>query len=439
MSHRVSLLGLGLYALGLTGCMFFTSPPNTALRTKTEAIAVTVPLDEAGVARWREAGLRMAQDLVKTHPNPWFRVSKEEFHRQATALDRDLPLLNERQIVLRWKLIFAALGDEHTGLWEQSTSTQLWPVLVRIVPAGVFITDAGQGFENLVGGRILKVGGQPVETFIEALKPFSTAAVDSHGTALAAERFPYGWIWLKETGRLPSGFTPSVEVELVDGHIETRNMPLLDRTEVKWTSLKPPAPLLRNIDPQRFYAHRLIENDRTLYIRYRSCRNQPGQESVWAFTGRVQQAVKSAPVERAVVDLRGNGGGNSLLFWRMERWIRRHPAFSRPRGLLVLTDSSTFSSGFMAARNLQSAGGQVVGSEPGQSLNHYGQIRFTELAGLRPAFACSTKAFQYEPGDPTAWKRSLKVDVPLAESREDVLGITDSVLSAALASPFPGK
>lgn len=439
MSRLVSTLALVLTAFGLTGCVFFASLPDTSLKTRAEAEAIVQPLDEAGVARWREAGRRIAHVLAKKHPNPWFRLSEAEFRLQVEGLDRDLPRLSERQAILRWMLIFAALGDEHTCLWEQSTSTQLWPIHIRVAPSGVFISHADQRFKDLRGARIVNVGGQPVEAYLESLEAFQSAPVPSHRAHRAAQSFPYGWIYLKDTGRLPSGVRPELDVEHADGRREIREMPTLDREGVSWTSLHPPIPLLRNADPSRFYTHRLIEEGRTLYIRYRSCRNQAGQESVWAFTGRVQQEAKAAPVERAVVDLRGNGGGNGLLFWRMERWLSKHPAFSRPGGLLVLTDSETFSSAFMAARNLQRAGGRVIGAEPGQPVNHYGQIHFTEIPGLRPAFACATKAFLFDPGDPTAWNRSLKVDLPLDETRADVLGMADSVLAAALGTPFPSK
>lgn len=439
MRRRASALASLLPVLGLTGCLFFASPPDTRLRTTEEAAAVTALLDEAGVARWREAGRLMTAALEKQHPNPWFHLAKADFNHQVEVLDRDLSHLTERQAILRWKLIFAALGDEHTSLWELSSYIETWPIQVRALPSGLYVTAAGDGFQEFLGARVVKVSGQSIEAFMASVKPLINAAVPSHSTAVAARNFPYAWVWLKDLGRLPAGAPPTLEVAWPDGRTELRTIPTLASGRVRWTSLEPAAPLLRNVDSKRYYTHRLIEDGRTLYLRYRVCHNQPGEESVWAFTGRVQQETKKAPVERALVDLRGNGGGNSPLFWRMERWLRKHPAFSRPGGLLVLTDSGTFSSGFMAARNLQQAGGRVLGSEPGQPLNAYGQIRFTALPGLRPAFACSSKAFMYEPGNPAAWNRSLKVDIALDETPEDILGQTDSVLAAALRTAFPEK
>ena len=274
-------------------------------------------------------------------------------------------------------------------------------------------------------------------TFLASLEAFSPATVTTYKTAKAEQHFPFGWIWLKETDRLAAGSEPTIEVQHADGQTEIRKIPLFDRKDVQWTSLQPAVALLRNADSKQNYSHRFIEDGRTLYLRYGYCQNQEGQASVWSFTGQVQQEAKNASVKRIIVDLRGNGGGNSLLFWRMARWIRKNPAFSRPNGTLVLTDSGTFSSGFMAAMELQRAGAKLIGGGPGQPMNAYGDIRFTKLGDLRPVFGCSTKTFINEPGDPTAWHRSLKVNVPMDETREDVLGMTDSVLTAALNTPFP--
>lgn len=137
------------------------------------------------------------------------------------------------------------------------------------------------------------------------------------------------------------------------------------------------------------------------------------------------------------MDLRGNGGGHEPTFDPILRALKQQPCFKRPKGLLVLTDAGTFSSGHGTARTLQKAGGLLAGEEPGQPENAFGQLRFTRLPGLHPAFACSTKRFCYEPSDPSAWTRSLRVALPLEASREDLLGLGDTVLDRVLALPFP--
>ncbi len=354
------------------------------------------------------------------------------------ALDRDLPRLTERQVVLRWKLILASLGDEHTFLLEQETGDELWPVAVGLCADGVFVTGASSTTRDLLGARVVAVGGLPIEAFLRRLESFEAASVPAYGRLRAAERFPFGWLWLKALGQLPAHSQPTMEVVLPDGQRETRTLtPAARSAQVDWTHLPTNPGLLRHADPDRLYAFRLIEGDRTLYVRYRRCENQKNGPSVWAFTGQVERAAAQAHPQRLIVDLRGNGGGYSALFWRMLHWIRTTPTFSRPGGLLVLTDAGTFSSAFLNALDLQRAGGKIIGTPSGQPLNAYGDIRFTKLPELRPVFACSTKTFLEAPGDPAAWHRSLTVDVPVPVTRGDLFGQTDTALDAALRQPMP--
>lgn len=438
MPRFLPALALSLLLAGSMGCAFFVSWPDTTPRTPAEWAAVTRPLDAQGVAHWREAETRILHALEKKHPNPWFRLPEADFQRQVADLDRDLPRLTERQVVLRWKLILASLGDEHTSLWEQETGAERWPVAVGICADGVLVTDASSAYRDLLGARVVAVGGMPIEAFLRRLDAFGAASIPAYGRLRAAERFPFGWLWLNALGQLPAGSQPTIEVVLPDGHCERRTItPVARPARVGWTHLPTNPGLLRYADPDRQYTYRLIEGNRTLYVRYRACENQKGGPSVWRFTGQVERAAAEAHPRRLIVDLRGNEGGNSFLFERMLHWIRATPAFSRPGGLLVLTDAGTFSSAFLNALSLQRAGGRLIGAPSGQPLNAYGDIRFTSLPGLRPVLACSTKTFLSVPGDPAAWHRSLTVDVPVPVTRGDLLGQTDTALVIALKQPCP--
>lgn len=405
-------------------------PPAKVDRAVPET---TVP---APAARWHEAGKLITQTLERTHPNPWFRCSRERFLAAVAALDKDLPHLSEYQIMLRWRLILAGLGDEHTVLWEDSSESRTWPVIVRILPQGVVITDTDEAHQAWLGARVLAVGNKSVNDFLVSLEPFVCAAVPAYRTIKRARFFRFGWEWQTALGMIPEGASPELTLELRDGQKVKGTLTAAGGDAIHWVSLHPISPRLRDADPEKSYAFSLLQDGRTLYVRYRSCQDDAA-ESFEAFTGRVQQACHGKPLARVIVDLRTNGGGNSAVFEPMLHWIEKHPAFSHPGGALVLTDGKTFSSGFMNAWSLQAQGARILGSEPGQPINAYGDIRATKLPGLPATFGCSTKAFLYLPKEESAWHRSLQVDMPYDETMEDALGLTDSVLERALALPFP--
>lgn len=392
--------------------------------------------DATRVTLWREAGNLITRTLERTHPNPWFRCSRERFLAELAALDRDLPHLSEYQTMLRWRLILAGLGDEHTLLWEDASESRTWPLVVRILPQGVLITNTDEAHQAWLGARVLAVGNLPVNDFLQSLRPFVSAAVPAYRTAKLARLFRFGWEWQTALGLAPEKTGPELTLELRDGQKVKEAITATEGDTLHWVSLHPTSPRLRDADPEKSYTFSLLQGGRTLYVRYRSCRDDVS-ESFEAFTGRVQQACHGQPLARVIVDLRANDGGNSAVFDPMLRWIEKHPAFSRPSGALVLTDVKTFSSAFLNAWSLQTQGARILGSEPGQPINAYGDIRATTLPGLPATFGCSTKAFIILPKDDSAWRRSLKVDLALDETAEDALGLTDSVLDRTLAQPFP--
>lgn len=306
-----------------SGCAYvkviFQKRPDTAYATAETREAVLRPLDAEGAARWREANWRIIKAIRADHPDPWFRMSLEAFMAQVADLDRDLPRLSEYQVVLRWKRILATFGDGHTQLWERASWLRGWPVSTAFAGDSLVITSVANGQDTWLGARVLKVGTEPVEAFL----------------------------------------------------------------------------------------------DRVL----RSC----GQR----------------PVTRVVLDLRGNGGGDERVSEPLLSWIRKHPAFSRTGGTIVLTDANTYSSGHGLARRLKRAGALIAGAETGQPENAFGQIHFTALPGLKPAFGCSTRRFLWDKGNPEAWRRGLLPDLLTEPMTEDVLGLSDTVLDRVLARPFP--
>src|SRR5262249_26032685 len=101
-------------------------------------------------------------------------------------------------------------------------------------------------------------------------------------------------------------------------------------------------PLSRRRGPHSNW-FQLIPERKTLYLRYNTCADEPGQ-SVKSLTDQMVQAIDANPVERVIVDLRGNGGGNSGLLEPFFGALKHRPAVNHPGGIIVLIGRHTFSS-----------------------------------------------------------------------------------------------
>jgi C-terminal processing protease CtpA/Prc len=114
------------------------------------------------------------------------------------------------------------------------------------------------------------------------------------------------------------------------------------------------------------------------------------------------------------VDLRGNGGGNSLQF---ERYflpgLQKHPQLNDPEHLFVLIDRGTFSSASdNAAQMRMSSRATFLGEPTGGSPNGYGEVRRFRLPNSQVQVTYSTKYFKNIDTDLTTIEPDIRVDMP---------------------------
>lgn len=296
------------------------------------------------------------------------------------------------------------------------------------------ITAVANGQTAWLGARIRSVGGESVEAYLRRLDAFVVEPVPSKRRETLARYFAPSWAWLEAMGALPPGARPELEVETRQGERLQATLEIKPAASLRWSTLPMGQPLLRDLEPKRNYAFRFLQEHRTLYVRYRRCRDD-GAESMATFMDRMLKEAAVHPLKRLVLDLRGNGGGDERVSEPLLSWASTHPAFHHREGVLVLTDAGTYSSGHGLARRLKQAGALIAGTETGQPENAFGQIHFTSLPGLKPVFGCSLSRFLWDKVNPEAWRRGLVPDVPLEPTKDDVLGLSDTVLDRVLARP----
>ncbi|HEY6401570.1 MAG TPA: S41 family peptidase, partial [Blastocatellia bacterium] len=140
------------------------------------------------------------------------------------------------------------------------------------------------------------------------------------------------------------------------------------------------------------------------------------------------------PVERVVIDLRLNGGGNSAIFDPLIKALSRRRHVSKQRGqqgkLFVLIGRRTFSSALLNAVELKEETKPILVGEPaGQRPNFYGEVETMRLPYSRLRVHYSTRFFKTMDGDPPA----LAPDIEVEPSSSDYMSGRDPVLEQALS------
>jgi C-terminal processing protease CtpA/Prc len=185
-------------------------------------------------------------------------------------------------------------------------------------------------------------------------------------------------------------------------------------------------------DPIDPYWFRSLAEDRTLYCQINTIQ-QKANDSLGVFMARAIATADSAGVERFVLDLRlnggGNGGYNKLIMLPLIK-----SRYDVPGKLYVLTGRRTFSAAQMLVTELRKYTNAVFVGEPTSSKgNHYGDSFRIVMPNSRITVRVSTLWHQYVDSRDTRAMIEPAIAAPLTYA--DYAAGRDPALAAAVRAP----
>jgi hypothetical protein len=372
--------------------------------------------------------LRTTLPLI--HPDPFTVTSKAEFDASLRELSKRVETLDDLQISMRVMRILASLGDSHTSAALADPPELRFPVGAAWLREGLVVVVVDESYASLLGGKVLRVGELSLDQVREVVRPYV-----SHENEAWLEQVLARWLSfprllfgagviespaeLPLTVRTPDGLETSVTV--------TAAKPGVEQTILRADSGVSTPPLFAR-HPKRNYWFEYFEKSDTLYCRYSRCRQIP-REPISEFTARLLEVTDTRPVERFVLDLRGNTGGSSPLLQPLIQGIAERVQDGKiARGYLIV-DRRTFSSAILnAAEFLRATDAVVVGEPTGGKPNHFGQVTGISLPYSGLHVGVSTKTFRRLDDDPA----TLEPDILVRLCHADLVKGLDPVLAAVL-------
>jgi len=298
---------------------------------------------------------QVAKYLNQTHPDPFSAYGNQiEFYREVKRLTDNLPDegLDTLEFFRYLAPLLSHLGDAHTGLFSPKTKVETnidykFPINFSVANDCVFVSEATEEYQSLIGYKLTKINGLTVDAFINKLKGIKALENPFH------EKLEVIYI-LKEYSRIHSffgDFKLNVSLEFIDLHnkIQTREMEYIDcsinkpnfiRTDIK--SIHNDTTMLSwkfaNRDKSVAYlqidkmatreALEQFSEDSPIFKAYAKnlyqklkiempegkaeiLKNIP---SLTEMSFEVLKQMKKNKSEYLVVDLRKNSGGNSICF-----------------------------------------------------------------------------------------------------------------------------
>lgn len=393
--------------------------------------------------QWREDLRYFATNMEKTHKNLFHSMTREQFAAAIRKLDERLPTLSDHEIIVELMRIVAMIGDGHTAVRASQKFTSVYPLRLYLFKDGLFVRAAAPEHRQAVGGRVLKIGDTDTELALravreivwrdnemgtKALAPILLAVPEVlHALRLADSPQKAEFVVEKDGRQFRIELKPTAQY----GQLRE---PPSDWVDAARLDAKTAIPLWLK-DPQNFFWYEYLKQPNLLYVQFNGVANKP-DETVEAFFKRVFEFVETNQVDKLVLDLRLNGGGNNFL--NLPITIGTVKSRVNKRGkLFVITGRDTFSAAQNTVNELEKYTNAIFVGEPTAATpNHYGDSRNITLPNSKVVVRASTLWWQdADPRDRRPWT-APEIAAELTSS--DYLANQDPAMAAILAYD-PGK
>lgn len=408
----------------------------TGMSTDAHAIPLRQDSDSASRnARWIEDVQYLAEQLPARHVDPFFSITREAFESSVAALVADIPTLTDAQVVVRISEIVASIGDGHTQIYLFNAGYfHVFPMSLYWFGDDLVVTSILPDYQRALRAHVLKIGDTDIADALAAVMPVIPAdnAQQIKGNSPLYLRIPE---ILNAVGVLPDVGSTTFTFAQDDGEPFTLDIaPVLEIAPYRSVSLfdglntQPPL-AFRNQAAN--YSYFYFDDNHTLYFQYNRAVEDP-QIPFADFNRDMFAFIDSHPVDRLVLDLRFNGGGNSAILDPFFEALLARPELNTRGRLVTLIGRATFSSAVLNAIRMKTQTNSLLVGEPtGGRPNHYGEIQTFVLPNSGLQVQYSTKYFR-DWADSDA--PSLPPDIPVEMTLNDLLAGRDPVLEAALTA-----
>lgn len=381
--------------------------------------------------------------IPEVHINPYHTTSKEEFKIFADNLKANLPSMSDNQILAELARMTAMIGDGHTSIdvagFHQNESRRDpiitihgFPLQLYLFGDNVYVVFADEENRDLIGKKISSINGYGISKVLKKVKPivnhdneysklfmlpfYLINAEYLNGLGLIQDDYITEFIFEDNIGKQTiRSIKPSVYMEVMSLF---HNKPALAN-----------APLYLQKDDKNYW-YEYLENEKLLYINYNTVLIDP-TDSLTSFCRRLEEFVNTHDIEKTVIDIRNNSGGNNGTCQPFVNFISGNDKVNQHGKLFTVIGRQTFSAASYLTTKLEFNTNTIFIGEPtGAKPNHYGDNRPMVLPNsgfnVRLSSILWNNSFPFDTREFT--EPEIKVDI----SAEDYFADRDPVLETII-------
>jgi tetratricopeptide (TPR) repeat protein len=337
------------------------------------------------VEGWRYDLKLLVRELKRIHYHLSKRPAPAGFEEFARKLHEDIPTLNDYQVEVGLMKLTAMAGDGHTTMsfpFAVRQRHKAVPVQFYLFEEGLFVTAAAPQHKELAGKQVLRFNGHSVEEVMKAVDPLVSRdnAIWVKHVAPDLMRHPqllHGLGLIPDAGKLTLTLKAGDGKELTVTLKATARAPGADWVDARAATPGPDPLYLKNRKANYWFEY--LPESKTVYFQYNAVQNQPG-ESLEKFCSRLFAFIDKNEVDRLVIDLRFNDGGNNFLNKPLIHGLIRCDKVNQRGKLFAIIGRNTFSAAQCGATQIERHSDALFVGEPtGSAPNFVGETVMLNL------------------------------------------------------------
>lgn len=369
---------------------------------------------------WESDIEQLKIQLPKVHAKQ-FENNCPEFYDRITSLKQNLENLRMFEIVIELAKIVATIKDAHTAIIFPNNYRI--PFDCFIFSEGICITDTDEDNKDLINCKITAIEKMPIKLIFEKISEI----ISHENMQFVRSSFPELLVCVDILYGMNIISNPQkvlIALENREGQTFQRSFkPIKYNDYIKLDIIKENLPLYRQNSDKYYWSN---FDDGLFYINYSKCKNMEYQ-TVASFCETLKYFVENNKIEKIVIDLRKNTGGDSELFRPFLVWLVHTNLIAKGiMKLFVIIGRDTFSSALLNTYLIHFESNAIFVGEPtGGKPNCYGEVKYFELESSGLMIRYSTRYYKLIDDDNLL---TFSPDVNFKVSLEDYLNLKDPCL-----------
>ncbi len=363
-------------------------------------------LSQNSIIDWKSDLEFLKTELPKRHYNFNALDNSKNFGNEINQIIKQVDNLTDFEIAVKVQQKIAKLGDAHTSIQLSKfiNNNEIIPLHLFWFKDGIFILHTTENYKEILGQKIVAINETPIQTIIDSLSTIITIDND----AIVKSNIPKLIPLVQMLHYFGFVKTSKISLTLENNKGETSSVAIqptfMDRNNR--VMFKPDSLALCYKNENAFFVDYELEKEHLLYFQYNKCWSRenpaPGYKgdlnklpSFNDFQNKIIEKLKDESIDKLIVDLRFNTGGNSSQGTELIKKISAINRINQKGKIYVILGRFTFSSAVINAMDLKSMTKAIfVGENTGGKPNHFGEVRNFTLPSSGLNINYSTKYFK---------------------------------------------